>query len=344
MGKQILKTQKQRLSKEKNKLQKNEDNNENINIGNEIKRLQSIDAQRFGKSKPVKPEEHGHVFTDYMKKLKDGLLMHQTLKTAEHAVVKIKHALSDQLELEKARNKQMFGQQYGEENDPFGGAFGGSLSAPSDNPYNNGFAFSLTPPPPPMPFGQFSNMLQTMMNPLQLPSIPGLRGQYAQRRRIINDDIMYKAVIKCTDDGLYTICIEYDWENDLLSVDVNILNETVLKKENEDDLEYYFVYDFYFRFDDDDIDDEQCQFYNDENAVCIQRFDENVSLYYYDDNGKKQMFDYRVDEEWNEIYKGQLDKKCVNWPVAKMCLTEKNVNEYKVEMHFAKHRLSNHKH
>merc|ERR1712228_1019563 len=137
--KQILKTQKQRLSKEKNKLQKNEDNNENINIGNEIKRLQSIDAQRFGKSKPVKPkkqkmnreqqnaleiphklikpEEHGHVFTDYMKKLKDGLLMHQTLKTAEHAVVKIKHALSDQLELEKARNKQMFGQQYAEEND-----------------------------------------------------------------------------------------------------------------------------------------------------------------------------------------------------------------------------------
>merc|ERR1712048_1177031 len=201
-------------------MKRQEDQNEDGNIKNEINRLQKIDSQQYGSSKRNKKknskrkgkgkgkgkgkqlnaeqqnalklqskenegkqlklsqQEHGHVFEPYMKKLQEGLLMHDSLKTAENAVMKTKKSLSDRMEMEQAQKKQsMMG------HNPFGGAFGGSLFAPHGNPYYDAFKYALMPPPPPIPFEQFMQGRRDM-NPLQLPEIPGLQGRYASRRRL----------------------------------------------------------------------------------------------------------------------------------------------------------------
>jgi len=299
-------------------------------------KLQSKENE--GTQLTLSQQEHGHVFEPYMKKLKEGLLMHDSLKTAENAVIKTKKSLSDELELEQAHKKQsMMGRQ--QHANPFGGAFGGSLFAPHGNPYYDAFKFALMPPPPPMPFEQFMQGRQEM-NPLLLPEIPGLQGRYASRRRrrlSSGEDVLYTKVIKCIehdDDAEYMICFGYDWDNDLFFVDFNLLSGNGLESG------YYFVYDFHFEIGDGN--DRQCEFYNKNDQVCIQsQKDDRINTIL---QLNEVILNYHVDADWNEIYKGIQTTKCANFGSSRVCMVEENANEYHVEMKFPRHRLSNHNH
>merc|ERR1719495_723494 len=86
------------------------------------------------------------------------------------------------------------------------------------------------PLPPPLGFAQFVRLRHAMdaknrmspirMNPLQLPHIEGLRGQYATRRRrrlqtqnsgdADEADEAYEAVLKCVVEVGYRVCVEYE--------------------------------------------------------------------------------------------------------------------------------------
>ena len=332
----------EQTSKKHKEIRKNQEENDDEmkSVDNEQQNNESDESMKKHKEMElhkIQSSKNGDGPSVYVDKLKEGLLMHQTLKTAENGVVKTKKALSNEAELEKAHKKQMMV-------DPFGGAFGGQLSLPSNNPYDiNGFghSFSLMPPPPPMPYQSFSDMLQNMqrMNPLQLPNIPGLRGQYASRRRRRMrgfDDELIEAVIKCFDDEMYTICVGYQWKKDLVFLDVYSANDYTDR--NESGLVYYFVYDFHFVFDGNES-DEQCQKYNEMDVICVENSEEFVMLRIDDRNGKKQMFDYHIDDEWNEIYKGDYDKKCVDLGMSKVCVIEEDVNTYTVELKFAMNEL-----
>lgn len=267
---------------------------------------------------------------------------------------------------------------------PFGGAFGGSLQAPVNNPYNHqpnlmGMGMGGNPfgsltgmihmmqmngasaPPPPLQYNQYAAMMNGMklMNPMGLPQIPGLQGRYAQRRRTLFDDndeykYKYKSVSKCIFDSNYQVCIEYDWENDIGSIDAMIYNKKVLKKKNskrdqeliqykdfdDNHIQYFLVYEFDFMFDDHNFNEtkQNCHYFNnDGDQICIIKNGDWIVLNYFidDEYESNKTFNYNIDEEWDEIYIGDNNnnnKKCVNLLINALCLIENNVNEYKLEI------------
>ena len=217
-------------------------------------------------------------------------------------------------------------------------------------------------PPPPLQYNQYASMMKRLklMNPLGLPKIPGMEGRYAQRRRRrlrlidYNDDneyYKYKSISKCIFESNYQVCIEFDWENDIGSVDAMVYNKKVLKSKktmndsiaykdfDDNHIEYYLVYEFDFIFDNHNFNEteQDCHYFNNnDDRICVIKAGTDIILTYfvndYDDDSIGQTFNYNIDGEWDEIYTGYNNKKCIGLLINTLCLIENNVNDYKLEI------------
>ena len=281
-------------------------------------------------------------------------------------------------------------------NEPMGSTpMMGSSPMMSSNPMMNaemmqmaqmmqGQQHAAPPPVRPMDFMHYISAMQRVqaLNPLRLPTY-GLQGRYADRRRMIQEKVEgddayyeYKAIKKCFVDIDHEICIKYDWENDLGSVDANVYDRKIMRDRKRIDIEermkggnvsmnidynvyrygrmddvisedsyyanhiqYFLIYEFDFNFSLRSLSNMKCQYFNnDEDKVCIIKGMTDIILYYYVENMDKTIektFNYNIDEEWDEVYVGQNNKKCINSEINTLCLIKNDTNDYKLEIKIA---------
>jgi len=206
---------------------------------------------------------------------------------------------------------------------------------------------------PPMAsfLNQIQNTLHGMpamngMNPLNLPAIPGMRGRYASRRRLIAENVYdpeyglmrasYSAISKCLgEDGIdgFMVCIEYDLENHMLSietgfcVDCDAVEESI--NAHGEELQYFEVQRLHFE----NTQNRQCQAFDDGTRwVCIVVEGDGVFVQLL---GMESDGQWVIEDSLRFEFDADVDRKCTDIAMlerSSMCLVQHERHRFSLEI------------